>query len=119
MARKYSKHGPRDSYDSYDSEAQDEAALPPPPDCWLCERPCGETVIWHHPVPKSRGGREVVPMHPICQNMLITTFTNSELQRYGLDAGLLRIEPKVEKFVNWVANKDPEFNAALGKKKGR
>ena len=116
MARKYSKHGPRDSYDS---DEDDAAELPPPPDCWLCERPCGETVVWHHPVPKSRGGRDTVPMHPICQNMLITTFSNSELQRYGLDAGLLRIDPRVEKFVSWVANKEPDFNAPLGKKKGR
>lgn len=116
MARKYSKYGPRESYDSVDPDTQ---ALPPPPDCWLCERPCGETVIWHHPVPKSRGGRDTVPMHPICQNMLITTFTNSELQRYGLDAGLLRIDTRVEKFISWVANKDPDFNAPLWKKKGR
>ena len=70
-------------------------------------------------MPKSRGGRDVVPMHPICQQTLMANFTNSELQRYGMDAGLLRIEPRVEKFVAWVANKDPDFNAALGKKKGR
>ena len=117
MARKYSKHGSRDAYDS---DVQDtDASAPPPPACWLCERPCGATVIWHHPVPKSRGGRDTVPMHPICQNMFITTFTNSELQRYGMDPSLLRIEPRVEKFISWVANKDPDFNAPLGKKKGR
>lgn len=116
MARKYSKHGPRENYARDDEEAPE---APPPPDCWLCERPCGETVVWHHPVPKSRGGRDTVPMHPICQNMLITTFTNSELQRYELDPSLLRIEPRVEKFINWVAGKDPDFNAPLGKKKGR
>ena len=50
MARKYSKHGARESYDS---DGQDAEAPPPPPDCWLCGRPCGEAVIWHHPVPKS------------------------------------------------------------------
>jgi hypothetical protein len=36
-----------------------------------------------------------------------------------MDASLLRIEPRVEKFISWVANKDPDFNAPLGKKKGR
>jgi len=116
MARKYSKHGQREDLWRDDEDAVE---APPPPDCWLCARPCGETVIWHHPVPKSRGGRDTVPMHPICQNMLITTFSNSELQRYGLDAGLLRIEPRVEKFIAWVASKDPDFNATLGKKKQR
>ncbi len=115
MARKYSRHGPRE--DAFDDDDAPEAA--PLPDCWLCGRPCGETVILHHPVPKSRGGRDTVPMHPICQNMVITTFTNSELQRYGLDVDLLRIDPRIEKFLAWVANKDPDFNAALGKKKQR
>jgi len=117
MARKYSKHGPRESL--YDDSAEEAPDAAPPPDCWLCERPCGETVIWHHPIPKSRGGRDVVPMHPICQNMLITTFTNSELQRYGLDADLLRIDARVEKFITWVSGKEPDFNAPLGKKKQR
>ncbi|CCA92569.1 hypothetical protein [Novosphingobium sp. PP1Y] len=116
MARKYSKHGPREDVFT---DGDDAPEAPPPPDCWLCSRPCGETVIWHHPVPKSRGGRDTVPMHPICQNMLITTFTNSELQRYGLDVDLLKIDPRIEKFLGWVANKDPDFNAALGKKKQR
>jgi hypothetical protein len=116
MARKYGKHGPRE--DAFADEP-DEAEVPPPPDCWLCGRPCGAEVIQHHPVPKSRGGKDTVPMHPICQNTLITYFTNSELQRYGMDADLLRLDPRVEKFVAWVANKDPDFNAALGKKKQR
>ena len=50
---------------------------------------------------------------------MITTFSNSELQRYGMDASLLRIDPRVEKFVSWVANKEPDFIAPLGKKMGR
>jgi len=116
MARKYSKHGPREDLWSDDEDAPE---APPPADCWLCGRPCGSDVIQHHPVPKSRGGKDTVPMHPICQNMLITTFTNSELQRYGLDVDLLRLDPRIEKFLGWVANKDPDFNAPLGKKKGR
>ncbi len=32
--------------------------------CFLCSRPVGERVQWHHAVPKSRGGRETVPVHP-------------------------------------------------------
>lgn len=40
--------------------------------CWLCGRPTGKTIVWHHPVPKSRGGRDVVPMYSICQQTLIT-----------------------------------------------
>ena len=113
MARKYSKHGPREELWSDD---EDPVEAPPPPDCWLCERPCGETVIWHHPVPKSRGGRDTVPMHPICQQTLIVNFTNSELQRHGMNVEALLDNPAVRKFVDWVANKDPDFTATIAKK---
>ncbi|WP_333837101.1 hypothetical protein [Novosphingobium sp.] len=114
MARKYSKHERQSDW--MREEPEDEAAPPPVP-CWLCGRPTGSSVVWHHPVPKSRGGRDVVPMHPICQQMLITQFTNAELQRAGMDADVLLADPAVRKFVDWVANKDPDFTAPLGKKK--
>lgn len=109
MARKHSRHGP------YDEEQEDQAAAPVP-DCWLCGRPTGTMIVWHHPVPKSRGGRDVVPMHPICQQMLIKNFTNSELQRHGMDATSLLADPAVRKFVDWVANKAPDFTATMTKK---
>lgn len=77
MARKHSKNG------RYSELHQDEEAPETAVHCWLCSRPTGKTVVWHHPVPKSRGGREVVPMHPICQQTLMANFTTSELQRLG------------------------------------
>ena len=84
--------------------------------CWLCGRPTGKTIVWHHPVPKSRGGRDVVPMHPICQQTLTANFTNSELQRHAMDVEALLANANVRKFVDWVAKKDPDFNAATTKK---
>jgi len=111
MARKHSRNN------SYaDLEAEDEAPPPPVP-CWLCARPTGKTIVWHHPVPKSRGGRDVVPMHSICQQTLVATFTNSELQRHGMDVEGLLANPDVRKFVDWVAKKDPDFTATITKKK--
>ncbi len=110
MARKHPKHGPYEDPHSADEEA------PPPVPCWLCGRPTGKTIVWHHPVPKSRGGRDVVPMHPICQNTLIANFTNSELQRHALDVEALLANPNMRKFVDWVAKKDPDFTAATAKK---
>ena len=109
MARKHSKHG------SWQDEPE-EGAAPPPLPCWLCGRPTGKTIVWHHPVPKSRGGRDTVPMHAICQNTLIAQFTNSELQRAGMDVDVLLANPAVRKFVDWVANKDPDFTASIAKK---
>lgn len=112
MARKHSKHGSFADIDRHEEEAP--AAAPP---CWLCSRPAGKTMVWHHPVPKSRGGRNVVPMHPICQQALIANFTNSELERHGMDVEALRADPTVSKFIAWVAKKDPDFNASTAKKK--
>jgi hypothetical protein len=110
MARKNSKNDP------YGDMRREEEATAPAVICWLCSRPTGKTVISHHPVPKSRGGRDTVPMHPICQQMLIANFTNSELQRYGMDVEGLLADPGVRKFVDWVANKDPNFTATMTKK---
>lgn len=72
--------------------------------------------MWHHPVPKSRGGRDVVPMHPIRQQAVTANFTNSELQRFGMDVEGLLGNPALRKFVDWVAKKDPDFTAATTKK---
>ena len=113
MARKHSKHGP---YEDLTRDEDEEAAAPAAP-CWLCSRPMGKTTVWHHPVPKSRGGRDVVPMHAICQQALIANFTNAELQRHAMDVEALLANPNVRKFVDWVAKKDPDFNAGTAKKK--
>lgn len=110
MARKHSKRDP------YGDLHREEEAPVEIVHCWLCSRPTGKTIVWHHPIPKSRGGRDVVPMHPICQQMLIANFTNSELQRHGMNAEGLLAEPAVRKFVDWVANKDPDFTAPQSKK---
>jgi hypothetical protein len=55
-------------------------------------------------------------MHAICQQTLTANFTNAELQRHGLDVESLLTNPNVRKFVDWVANKDPEFTASTAKK---
>jgi hypothetical protein len=110
MARKHPKHGP---YAGSPGEQEAPAAAVT---CWLCGRPMGKTTIWHHPVPKSRGGRDVVPMHPICQQTLIANFTNAELQRHGMELEGLLANPTVRKFVDWVAKKDPDFTATTAKK---
>ncbi|GAA0673118.1 hypothetical protein FHT00_001603 [Sphingomonas insulae] len=110
MARKHSKHGPH-AEPLHEDDAP--AAIPA---CWLCGRPTGKTIVWHHPVPKSRGGRDVVPMHGVCQQTLTANFTNSELQRHGMDVEALLAHPNVRKFVDWVANKDPDFTVAIAKK---
>ena len=111
MARKHSKHDPYEDLQRQEKETPAAVAS-----CWLCNRPTGKTIAWHHPVPKSRGERDVVPMHPICQQTLIANFTNSELQRHAMDVDALLANPNVRKFVDWVAKKEPDFTATTAKK---
>jgi hypothetical protein len=79
--------------------------------CWLCSRPLGRRIEWHHPVPKSRGGREKVGIHPICHRTLHARFTNAELERAGGDLAALRGDPAIARFLAWVEKKDPDFHA--------
>lgn len=84
--------------------------------CWLCSRPLGSRVEHHHPVPKSRGGRDTVPVHPICHRTLHKSFTNKELERIGDDVAALREQPQVARFLAWVARKPPDFHAPTRRK---
>ncbi len=88
-----------------------------PQTCWLCQPPLGPRVEQHHPVPKSRGGRQTVPVHPICHRTLHRTLTNKELERTGGDVAALRGQPDIARFVAWVANKPPDFHAPTRKRR--
>ena len=52
-----------------------------PSACALCGRPLGSRTEWHHVVPKSEGGRETVPLHPICHRAIHAHVANAELAR--------------------------------------
>ena len=79
--------------------------------CWLCERPLGRRVQQHHLVPKSKKGRTTVPVHPICHRAIHANFTNAELARIGEDRAALLERDTLAKFVDWVADKPPDFHA--------
>lgn len=55
-------------------------------------------------------------MHPICQQTLVANFSNSELQRQGMNVEALLANPNVRKFVDWIAKKEPDFKASTTKK---
>nr|WP_245843149.1 HNH endonuclease [Sphingomonas laterariae] len=79
--------------------------------CWLCGRPLGRRVEWHHPVPKSRGGRSTVALHPICHRAIHATFSNAELARMDADGVALRGHPAIAGFLAWIADKPADFHA--------
>ena len=87
--------------------------------CWLCTRPMGELSEWHHPVPKSRKGKDRVPVHPICHEAIHASFTNAQLQRIALDVDQIREHPDVAKFLTWLGGKDPDFHAPTADKRRR
>lgn len=85
--------------------------------CWLCVRPLGRRVEWHHPLPKSRGGRDTVPLHPICHRTIHATFTNAELARIGADRAALLETETIRRFVRWVSNKPADFHAPTARRR--
>jgi len=79
--------------------------------CWLCGRVLGRKREWHHPVPKSRGGRDVVALHPICHRTIHACFDNARLARIGWDKDALAQEPAMARFLAWIASKPADFHA--------
>ena len=79
--------------------------------CWLCGRRLGRVVEYHHPRPKSRGGRGTVPIHPICHRTLHHFFSNAELALFGGSLAMVSADPRIGRFLAWIANKDPDFHA--------
>lgn len=98
-----------------EEDDEDEAASPPPEPCWLCERPLGEAVEYHHPVPKSRGGRGKVSLHPICHQAIHANFTNAQLGRMGEDVEAIRENEAMAKFLQWIADKPSDFYVPTAK----
>lgn len=85
--------------------------------CWLCVRPLGKRIEWHHPLPKSRGGRATVPVHPICHRAIHANLGNVELAKGGGSAEALRAHPEIAKFLNWIAGKPADFHARTARRR--
>jgi hypothetical protein len=106
----------RSKMDWDDGDDGDDAAAPIIT-CWLCTRPMGAVTEWHHPIPKSRGGKAREPVHPICHRTIHANFTNSELERSFNTADAMSGNIVIKGFMDWIANKPPDFDAPT--KKGR
>ncbi len=79
--------------------------------CALCRRPLGSRIEWHHRVPKSRGGTETVPLHPICHRIIHTHVPNQQLAAAFADLDALRTREDIGRFLHWIADKPADFNA--------
>lgn len=85
--------------------------------CFLCERPLGARVERHHPIPKSRGGRETAPVHPICHRTIHAALDNKALERGYHTPEALCGHPEVGRFIAWVRNKEPDFYVPTRRKR--
>ena len=90
-----------------------DAPLP----CVLCGRPVGARVEWHHLVPKSEGGTETAPVHPICHRTIHASATTAELARDLADPVVLKAHPHIARFLRWIADKPPDFHAPVRRKR--
>jgi hypothetical protein len=79
--------------------------------CALCDRQLGQRVEHHHVVPRSAGGTQTVPVHPICHRTIHAFVTNHELATSYAPMDQLRERDDVRRFVRWIADKPPDFRA--------
>jgi 5-methylcytosine-specific restriction endonuclease McrA len=79
--------------------------------CPLCGRELveGPSTDLHHPVPRSHGGRNAVPMHRVCHQKIHSVFTEAELAGGFHDWEALRRHPAIDDFIRWIARKPPEY----------
>ena len=82
--------------------------------CELCGR-CVDRVTLHHLLPRSQGRRRNIKATELptawlcgaCHRQLHTLFTNKELAQNFTSIAQLRAEPRVARFVEWIARQDP------------
>jgi hypothetical protein len=84
--------------------------------CFLCGRALGRRTEWHHPIPKSRGGRGTVPVHPVCHRAIHRALDNKALARDFASAAALREHPELARFIAWIADKPPDFHVPTRRK---
>ena len=97
-------------------QAVARAQTPDGTKCALCLRPLGDRVEWHHRRPKSEGGTETVPVHPICHRTIHAHVSNHELARVYTDLDVLRSREDMQRFLRWLETKPANFSAPTRRK---
>jgi len=94
------------------------------PTCPICLRPIPPDVpqSLHHLVPKLKGGKggPTVLLHHICHKEIHARFTETELARQFNTPEAIRADPRMERFLDWIAKRPPEFLSRVpGGRRGR
>ena len=94
------------------AEAAARAATEPKDEgCALCGRLLGQRVERHHVVPKSEGGTQTVPVHPICYRTIHAFVANRDLASSYATMDRLRERDDIRQYLRWIAGKPPDFRA--------
>jgi hypothetical protein len=79
--------------------------------CPLCSRQLAEPSNRHHLLPLSKGGKgtPTVVLHKICHDKIHAVLSEMELKRYYHTIDRLQEHSELNKFIGWVAKKEPQF----------
>jgi hypothetical protein len=90
-----------------------------PNTCALCDRDLAHPFNRHHLLPVSEGGKgtATILLHKICHDKIHAVFTEKELKRYYNTIERLQKHEDMEKFINWIKKKEPQFYDRSVKKK--
>ncbi|MFN3231703.1 MAG: HNH endonuclease [Alphaproteobacteria bacterium] len=89
------------------------------PICALCDRPLGQKKERHHLVPRLKGGKKTVLLHPICHRKIHALFTEAQLARSYATVEALQAQPEISTFVKWLDGKPPDFYAPTRRARGK
>jgi len=94
------------------------------PTCPICLRPIPPDVpqSLHHLIPKLKGGKggPTVLIHHICHKEIHARFSEAELARQFNTPEAIRGDPRMERFLAWIARRPPEFLSRVpGGRRGR
>ena len=87
--------------------------------CPICGRELipGPSIDRHHLLPKTRGNRDkrayedenLIIIHKVCHSKIHHTFSENDLFSHYHTIESIVNHPEIQKFINWVAKKEPEF----------
>lgn len=85
-----------------------EEALVCPP---LCERPIPGNGSKHHLIPVLKGGKNgpIVVLHDICHQTIHAHYKEGYIAKNLCNIDLLKADPVIAKFVEWVKTKSDDF----------
>lgn len=80
--------------------------------CVICDKTLPDDVTfsdYHHLIPKSKKGKDVIRIHRICHNKIHSIWTEKELAKHYNTPDKIREHPDMCEFIAWVKNKPDDF----------